>query len=113
MDDYPIVKLHGLDSDRWEGAYQYGLTLDELFPGQDGTDFSYACSENSDYGPLTETVHLAGLLCVQHGENDEEDWVWLVATTSGEHWVLTGGCDYTGWDCQSYVRWERYIGGES
>ena len=35
------------------------------------------------------------------GANDEEDWMWLVELENGRVAFLRGGCDYTGWDCQS------------
>lgn len=34
------------------------------------------------------------------GENDEYAWHWIVRTKEGFAYI-TGGCDYTGWDCQS------------
>lgn len=36
------------------------------------------------------------------GENDERDWHWLVKTRAGYAYV-EGGCDCTGWDCQSHA----------
>jgi hypothetical protein len=37
------------------------------------------------------------------GERDERDWHWLVGFSDGKVGYLTGGCDYTGWDCQSFL----------
>jgi len=34
------------------------------------------------------------------GANDESDWYWIL-TVDGKTYYATGGCDYTGWDCQS------------
>jgi hypothetical protein len=35
------------------------------------------------------------------GENDAHEWHWIVRLNDG-HWAyVVGGCDYTGWDCQS------------
>ncbi len=32
------------------------------------------------------------------GENDEWDWFWVVLLKDGRYALITGGCDYTGWD---------------
>lgn len=37
------------------------------------------------------------------GERDERDWHWLVGFTDGQVGYITGGCDYTGWDCRSDI----------
>lgn len=37
------------------------------------------------------------------GERDEKDWHWLVGFQDGKVGYITGGCDYTGWDCQSFL----------
>lgn len=36
------------------------------------------------------------------GENDERDWHWIVSLKDKRFAYIAGGCDYTGWDCQSY-----------
>lgn len=35
------------------------------------------------------------------GENDAADWHWIVKLENGRYAYGWGGCDYTGWDCQS------------
>ena len=35
------------------------------------------------------------------GEKDKSEWVWLVTLKDGRRFKTTGGCDYTGWDCQA------------
>lgn len=42
-----------------------------------------------------------GILAVVEGENDERPWWWILSLTDGRFAMLTGSCDYTGWDCQS------------
>ena len=37
------------------------------------------------------------------GENDGPEWHWLVRLADGRHAYIHGGCDYTGWDCQSWA----------
>lgn len=39
------------------------------------------------------------------GMNDEADWHWVVKTQDNKFWYIYGGCDYTGWDCQSSLRY--------
>lgn len=35
------------------------------------------------------------------GENDGANWHWIVELCDGRFGYVEGGCDYTGWDCQS------------
>lgn len=99
---YPIVSLPG--SLGWEEAYAFGETLDERFPGQDGHSLSVAMEYNGT-GPLNEHNGIASLALLQQGERDEQSWIWLVTAEDGMVWHVTGWCDYTGWDCQSALRW--------
>lgn len=55
------------------------------------------------------------VLAVVEGENDEKDWNWVIqlkdtcviAMERNEYYAfIMGGCDYTGWDCQSWGTWE-------
>jgi len=46
-----------------------------------------------------------------YGEADGPSWFWLVEAKeesfpaqAGAYALLEGGCDYTGWDCQSYLK---------
>jgi hypothetical protein len=35
------------------------------------------------------------------GHNDEDEWYWLGRLKDGRFFGAIGGCDFTGWDCQS------------
>lgn len=35
------------------------------------------------------------------GQNDGAEWHWILRLEGGTYAYVTGGCDYTGWDCQS------------
>jgi len=35
------------------------------------------------------------------GENDGPDYYWIIAMKDHTYAYITGGCDYTGWDCQA------------
>lgn len=49
------------------------------------------------------------VLAVWEGENDEDDWRWILKMKKGKgkpegrYAFVQGGCDYTGWDCQSWA----------
>lgn len=93
-------------SEAYWDSYDRGYKLQEMFPGQDVDDFASACGSNS-WGPA-EKQGIASIMCIQSGMNDSEEWIWLVRLLDGTHWWVVGGCDYTGWDCQSYLDWARY-----
>jgi len=103
-DNVPHVMLPG--SDAYWRSWEAADALEAQFPKQEARDFVYACHYNGA-GPWNDAV-IVGLLCVEAGENDERPWIWLVALDNGAHWWAVGGCDYTGWDCQSYLEWTRY-----
>lgn len=35
------------------------------------------------------------------GANDEEDWLLMGLAKDGRAFMMSAGCDYTGWDCQA------------
>jgi hypothetical protein len=43
------------------------------------------------------------VLAVHTGQNDGDDWRWVMLLKDGRYVFLMGGCDYTGWDCQSWA----------
>lgn len=59
-----------------------------------------ACLEYNPQGTFAE-ADIAEVLAVYEGENDERDWRWVLRLHDGRFVFLQGGCDYTGWDCQS------------
>lgn len=38
---------------------------------------------------------------LHEGEKDGNNWVWILSLKDGRLCHASGGCDYTGWDCQS------------
>jgi len=38
---------------------------------------------------------------IVYGENDAADWECIGRLADGRYFRATGGCDYTGWDCQA------------
>lgn len=55
-----------------------------------------------EYNPQPFTVgDIKMVHAVVEGEHDERDWYWIIELRDGRYVYLTGGCDFTGWDCQS------------
>ena len=70
-----------------------------------GIDFDLnACLENNGQSQYT-IENILKVEAVVEGERDAADWHWILkldTPVAGCHYVyLCGGCDYTGWDCQS------------
>lgn len=61
----------------------------------------HACLEyNPQEGFTAEDI--ITVLAVIEGERDQSDWHWIVKLSGKNRYALiVGGCDYTGWDCQS------------
>lgn len=89
----------------WDG-WDRGWALHQMFPRQDIPDFAAACTNNS-WGPA-EAQGIASIMCLEYGVRAGPDWKWLVRLFDNSHWWVVGGCDYTGWDCQSWLSWIEY-----
>lgn len=63
----------------------------------------YDLSANEEYNDLApfRLQDVAYVLAALMGENDGPDYHWIVAMKDRTYAYVTGGCDYTGWDCQS------------
>lgn len=59
------------------------------------------CLENNPQSFVAEDI--AEVLAVWEGENDGDDWRWVLRLNDNRFVFLQGGCDYTGWDCQSWA----------
>lgn len=60
-----------------------------------------ACLENNPQEFTFESV--SKILAVWEGQNDGDDWRWILQLKDKRFVFLQGGCDYTGWDCQSWA----------
>lgn len=57
-----------------------------------------------DYNSISFTAdEIEKVLAVWEGENDADDWRWVLQLKDKRFVFLQGGCDYTGWDCQSWA----------
>ncbi len=63
------------------------------------SDLSYN-AEYNDLAPF-RLEDVAYVLAALMGENDGPDFHWIVAMKDHTYAYVSGGCDYTGWDCQS------------
>lgn len=90
------------------------ITLEQLV-----TDYDWAqvfADENA--GNVSKAVHkappesgvsdaeftradVAEIIAAVNGDNDGPDWLGLFRLKDGRVVVASGGCDYTGWDCQA------------
>ena len=54
-----------------------------------------ACLQENPQDDITpETI--SAVLAVWEGENDGDDWRWVLAMRDGRFAFVQGGCDYTG-----------------
>lgn len=43
------------------------------------------------------------VLAKWEGAHDTDDWIWILALRNNKYAYLQAGCDYTGWDCRSWI----------
>lgn len=68
-----------------------------------GIDYDLAsCLDNNPQEAFT-LDDIDKVLAVWEGENDGDDWRWVMRLKDGRFVFLQGGCDYTGWDCRSWA----------
>jgi hypothetical protein len=68
-----------------------------------GVDYDLLnCLEYNPQETFTEK-DIDRVLAVYEGQNEGEDWRWIILLNDGQYVYLRGGCDYTGWDCQSWA----------
>lgn len=69
---------------------------------QRGIDYDlHACLE---FNPQSFDVDdIERVAAVWEGERDADNWRWVLQFKDGRAALLIGGCDYTGWDCQSHA----------
>lgn len=56
---------------------------------------------NPPYIETFDRNDVAIIFHIEEGENDGQDWIVSGRLYSGWYFLLSAGCDYTGWDCQS------------
>lgn len=63
-------------------------------------DLQLAIENNAINEDIDNITHIVAEVC---GENEEYDWYWIVKLKNGKFKLIWGGCDCTGWDCQSWL----------
>lgn len=103
MDDVPLASIFtdNAEAEKWNDYYT--CPLDAKFPNQDGDEFVMALCYNKgieDVDDFELLKELTNFKMIEQGANDEGDWIWSF-DFRGASYKAVGGCDYTGWDCQS------------
>lgn len=75
------------------------MEYDYEIPGDTDSNLKYCLYYNSPQGLSERSIE--SVLAVVEGERDGRDWFWVVRLHDGRYALIVGGCDYTGWDCQS------------
>lgn len=94
------IKVSG--SETWDNSYEFSQLVEEAFPDVDPSSFASAVTYHDN--PLADSL-IIDIVMEQEGQNDCEDWIWVVTVADGRRWRLSGWCDFTGWDCQSSASW--------
>jgi hypothetical protein len=62
------------------------------------SDLKSCVEYNLDQSVLSDAKDV---LATVAGANEGDDWYWVLLMKEGNFSLVQGGCDYTGWDCQS------------
>lgn len=74
--------------------------MNEIHPND---DLWYAIKNNPS--KLIKPEDITDILAEVPGANDELNWYWVVSLKNGHAGLIYGGCDYTGWDCRSFLKY--------
>ncbi len=97
---YTIRKMNGVEYLRRSMAYPYGCIGDEWM-GYRLEDIRRSIpveGEQADAGDFPKNIQEH--FWIRPGENDGDSWMACGVLTNGNYFFYTGGCDYTGFDCQ-------------
>ena len=79
--------------------------LDDLFGesgdkeyGPRGIDWTLRSALNYNTQSGFDVRDIEKVLAVYWGENDGNNWAWILELKSGKFVQMQGGCDYSGWD---------------
>lgn len=91
-----VNKLEQADLDSWAAAWRYNEEDDDGIPAiQPGERYDYGRKATAEWR----------LLCgwMTEGSYAETTCVWIGQRVDGKWFYAEGGCDTTGWDCQSHL----------
>lgn len=66
-----------------------------------GIDYNLEACLHYNPQPGIRVEGIEKVLAVFEGDHEGPAWHWILKLNDGQIAYLTGGCDYTGWDCQS------------
>ena len=89
--------MHPLEiaKDEWMDNYAY-----TSFLRNEGDWEARGCPQPGMHEYKTECREIARVFSYQEGENEEESWIMFGELVDGSVFHFTGGCNYTGFDCQ-------------
>lgn len=90
------------DAERMNLPVAYGEFCTELNQYNDmNRKPDYDLQAAINYHLEIKVEDIVSVLAQIPGEADGPDWSWLIELKDGKFALIQGGCDYTGWDCQS------------
>ena len=75
--------------------------FDSTKSNYESDDICYALEYNPQ--SLLRKEDIETIVAEVCGEHDGFPWYWIIKRKDGKFVYITGGCDYTGWDCQSHA----------
>lgn len=79
----------------------YDLTTDEQKQLDKVMDYELrSCIHYNLYSEI-DLFDIEEVVLELTGRNEEYDWHWICRLKDDKYVYISGGCDYTGWDCQS------------
>lgn len=77
----------------------------EVFADENSGNVSKTISLAPPGAPVSDATmtrdDVAEIIAAVNGDNDGPDWLGVFRLKDGRYLVASGGCDYTGWDCQA------------
>lgn len=84
-----------IDCKNWMLNYAYSSYLSDLGSWETRGTPQHGMTEYS-----TECRDISKVFSYQEGKNEEEDWIIFGELKDGSVFKFSGGCNYTGFDCQ-------------
>ena len=66
-----------------------------------GIDYNLSAAFHYNAEQPIKLDDIEKVLAMFQGENDGASWAWIAKLKNDKYAYLQGGCDYTGWYCQS------------
>ena len=86
--------------DEW-GAWKYAFEYVEQDGAREVQPNGITSGPNKNLAFSRENV--VHVVAMEEGDNEGPTWIGVFKLDNGRYAFIEGGCDYTGWDCQSYA----------